>query len=255
MSISDYFVLAAILFAGLIWGLFFFLQKKDLQIDYTNSVIKRNVRKINGTDYLIVPYLMWQQGKLNEIKKRYSVPCEINGKLCTFGIAYDREPHDAKDKLINGLYRDYIVEIIPMEKCGSTPAPSPSYTSYTQNIGVLYGTANLQGSGSIVSNNITHAHTADAVQLIVKIIPSLDFIPCLSREVADDVRDTLESIAEQIASPLPKKSRLQKSLKEIKNFIADFSGELTITQGTIKVTETEWIELANRIEQLISTIK
>ena len=255
MNISDYFVLAIVLIMGLILGIFSLLKKKDLQIDYTKKVFEKDVRKINGTDCLVVPYLMWQHGKLNEIKKRYSVPCEINGKLCTFGIPYECEPHNAKDKLINGIYRDYVVEIIPIEKYGSIPNLYVSSPSYTQNIGVLYGTANQQASGNIVSSNITYANTADVIQLIGKIIPSLDHIQCLSREVADDIRDTLESIAEQVISPLPKKSRLQKSLKEIRKFITDFSGELTITQGTIKVTEAEWLELVEEIEQFIPAIK
>ena len=50
--------------------LFFdFLRRKDMKIDYTNKRIRYYIENNNGVDYIIIPYLFWQEGKLNAIKK------------------------------------------------------------------------------------------------------------------------------------------------------------------------------------------
>ena len=95
------------------------LQYLDLQIDYSN---KKNLgdylQEIEGKDYLIVPYFMWQKGKLQEIKKRYSecYPNPKDGKTYKLGIIYERCAHEKDDIILPGLHRDYRAAVILEDK-------------------------------------------------------------------------------------------------------------------------------------------
>lgn len=95
------------------------LQYLDLQIDYSN---KKNLgdclQEIEGKDYLIVPYFMWQKGKLREIKKRFSeyYTNPKDGKTYKLGIIYERCAHEKDDIILPGLHRDYRAAIILEDK-------------------------------------------------------------------------------------------------------------------------------------------
>ena len=62
--------------------LFFdFLRRKDMKIDYTNKIIRYYIENNNGVDYIIIPYLFWQEGKLNAIKTMFSDRFEYEGRF------------------------------------------------------------------------------------------------------------------------------------------------------------------------------
>lgn len=101
----------------IIYSVFLLLQYLDLKIDYTT---KKNLgdylRPIDGKDYLIVPYFVWQKGKLNEIKKRFSEYYYKNGKTYKLGIPYERCAHEDDNIILPGLHRDYKAAVILEDK-------------------------------------------------------------------------------------------------------------------------------------------
>ena len=126
--------------------------------------------------------------------------------------------------------------------------------SIVQNIGSNYGTLNVQGSGRIVSTNKTSIMIDDINELLSKIHSAIDDItdvPDLDRE---SVKDDLDSIQEQINSPEPKRSRMQKALLGIKKFAKDFSMKLAVTLATGAVTGADWNLLIQKIEQFIGQL-
>lgn len=89
------------------------LKKHDLNIDYSNKRIRYYVRNQNGADYLIVPYLFWQTGKLKGIKRKFSDYIDIDNKRYKIGIQYDNQDHikNINDLLPQRLYRDVIATL------------------------------------------------------------------------------------------------------------------------------------------------
>ena len=124
----------------------------------------------------------------------------------------------------------------------------------TQNFGSFYGTFNQQGTGSITSYNTTNASTTEITELISKILSSLDHIQGVSQDDIEDVKDDLDSITEQIVSTAPKKNRLQKALSGIKKFVSNCGMKLAVNWATGKITEMDWAEAIEKIEQFVSTL-
>ena len=115
------------------------LQYLDLQIDYSNKKNLGNyLQEIEGKDYLIVPYFIWQKGKLQEIKKRYSeyYPNPRDRKTYKLGIIYERCAHEKDDIILPGLHRDYRAAVILEDKSttGSTYPSSPTGFTRTASI-------------------------------------------------------------------------------------------------------------------------
>ena len=83
MNFFKLLLLLVLLGGGLIFLLLYilitFLRKRDLKIDYSNKQIRFFIQNINGIDYLIIPYLFWQNGKLNAIRDLFSDHFEYNG--------------------------------------------------------------------------------------------------------------------------------------------------------------------------------
>lgn len=124
----------------------------------------------------------------------------------------------------------------------------------TQHFGAFYGTFNQQGSGSITSYNTTNASVADLIEILDKILPSLDHIQDVPQDVIDDIKDDLESVTEQIVAPNPKKNRLQKALAGVKKFASDFAIKLAVTWATGTVTSTDWDVVIEKLQAFISTL-
>jgi hypothetical protein len=105
------FIVIGAIIAIIILGvcLYFFLQHRDLKLDYSNRKIKNYIQNTSGVDYLIVPYFIWQKGKLQEISKRYSEYCEIDGKRYKVGISYSGQAHQEWSRcwFPSWLYRDF----------------------------------------------------------------------------------------------------------------------------------------------------
>ena len=124
----------------------------------------------------------------------------------------------------------------------------------TQHIGTVYGTVNQQGTGSIISHNVTNSSATEISELISKILSSFDHIDGIPETEIDDVKDDLESVVEQINSLSPKKNRLQKALAGIKKFASDFSMKLAVGLAVNQVTTTDWSNVIEKIEQFITTL-
>lgn len=93
--------------------IFKFLQSRDMKIDYSNKKIKCFVKDLNGTDYLIVPYYFWQNGRLIEIKKRFSKTIVYNNEIYNVDIAYSNQNHEKTDCDLfpSWIYRDFRAKI------------------------------------------------------------------------------------------------------------------------------------------------
>lgn len=124
-------------------------------------------------------------------------------------------------------------------------------STMAQSIGTVNGTVIQQGSGSITATNTTGTDASAVLNLLEKIIPSLDAISDVSQDAIDNVKDDLESVEEQLKSPSPKKNRLQKALSGIKNFANDFSMKLAVTLATGAVTKMDWNQLVLSIEHFM----
>ena len=122
------------------------------------------------------------------------------------------------------------------------------------NIAANYGTANFQGSGVINSENIVNPISDEIKCLIEKILPSLEYIKDVPVEQKESVQDDLESIQEQIASATPKKSRLQKALNGIKNFVIDFPKALAVNMAKTAITNMDWTTLIEQVGTFIASL-
>ncbi len=93
--------------------IFKFLQSRDMKIDYSNKKIKYFVKDLNGTDYLIVPYYFWQNGRLIEIKKRFSKTIVYNNEIYNVDIVYSNQNHEKTDCDLfpSWIYRDFRAKI------------------------------------------------------------------------------------------------------------------------------------------------
>ena len=147
---------------------------------------------------------------------------------------------------------DYINDAISTEMIIIEEEEKKTAPSIVQNIGNNYGTLNAPGTGSIVSTNNTSIVINDINELLSKIILSIDGITDVSNKDRESVKDDLESIQEQINSPEPKKSRMQKALAGIKKFAGDFSMKLAVTLAAGAVTGADWNLLIQKLEQFIS---
>lgn len=125
----------------------------------------------------------------------------------------------------------------------------------TQNIGMVYGNVNQQGSGSIVSYNTINTSSADIVELINRIIPSLLNLQGADPDEVDEVRDDLESIAEQISSNTPKKNRIQKAISRVKKFVRDVLNKAAVTYVAGTITDADWTNLIQQVETFLEMIR
>lgn len=144
---------------------------------------------------------------------------------------------------------DYINDAISAEMIliEGTMSKQPS-TVYNN----VYGTMNWSESGSITSSNTTIVN--DTKELLEKIVSSLDVLNGIPSDEVESVKDDLELISEQMVSPSPKKSRLQKCVAGIKKFVSDFGMKLAVTLTAGAVTSTDWQQLIEQLEKWIATL-
>jgi len=127
-------------------------------------------------------------------------------------------------------------------------------TTIVQNIEHNYGTANIQGNGSIVSTNNINTSQAEILALISSLMDSLSSAPDTLQSDVDDVRDDLESIQEQIVSEKPKKNRIQKALDRIKEFAKKVKVELVVNEMADGIESTNWAALIEKVETFLTTL-
>lgn len=164
-----------------------------------------------------------------------------------FVIPLDEKKHmDAFKPLI-----DYINDSISKEMIliGGDTTQVPAV-----NIGNNYGTANIQGKGTINSTNTVNLASNEIKQLIEKIMPSLEYIQDVPEEEKVSVQDDLESIQEQLVSATPKKNRIQKALNGIKEFVKNFPMSLAVNMATTAIVNADWVTLIQQIELFVASL-
>ena len=122
------------------------------------------------------------------------------------------------------------------------------------NIGNNYGTANIQGKGTINSTNTVNLASNEIAPLIEKIMPSLEYIQDVPEEEKVSVQDDLESIQEQLVSATPKKNRIQKALNGIKEFVKNFPMSLAVNMATTAIVNADWVTLIQQIELFVASL-
>ena len=109
----QYILLFAIALIALLVIVILLLKKINMSKDYSKKRIRYYIRNQDGVDYLIVPYLFWQMGKLKEIKNRFSEYIEIDNTKYKIGIQYDNQEHIKKvnDIFPHFFYKDFVAKI------------------------------------------------------------------------------------------------------------------------------------------------
>lgn len=109
----QYILLFAIALIALLVIVILLLKKINMSKDYSKKRIRYYIRNQDGVDYLIVPYLFWQMGKLKEIKNRFSEYIEIDNTKYKIGIQYDNQEHIKKvnDIFPQFFYKDFVAKI------------------------------------------------------------------------------------------------------------------------------------------------
>lgn len=124
----------------------------------------------------------------------------------------------------------------------------------TQNIGNVNGNFVQQQSGNITINTNTGVSGEDLNGLIEKIMSSLSEIKDVDADEIDSVKDDFESLQEQVQSPAPKKSRMQKALKGVQKFFSDFGMKVAVTVAAKEVTAQDWTALIQQAQMFIGKL-
>lgn len=194
--------LIVLLAGGLILLLFYilitFLRKKDLKIDYSNRKIRFYIQNINGIDYLLIPYLFWQNGKLNVIQDLFSDHFEYNGNCYKIELLYTNQSHlqQVDDLLPQKFYRD----------CKSVIKRIDSEPTNYGNINNTY----ISGNNNQLC--IQQSQYLDIETEIEKFIQNENLL-------SDFDRDTLESFLYQLSKGSPQKSSAQKAIDILSKFL------------------------------------
>lgn len=182
----------------LLYILITFLRRKDLKIDYSSKKIRFYIQNINGIDYLLVPYLFWQNGKLNVIKDLFSDRFEYNGNCYKIELLYTNQSHfqQVDDLFPRYFYRD----------CKSVIKRIYSQPTNYGNINNTY----INGS-----NNQLCIHQSQYLDLEMEIEKFIQNEKLLS----DFDKDTLESFLYQLSKGSLKKGNAQKAIDVFSKFL------------------------------------
>ena len=196
-------LLLVLLGGGLIFLLLYiliitFLRKRDLKIDYSNKQIRFYIQNINGIDYLIIPYLFWQNGKLNAIRDLFSDHFEYNGICDKSELLYINQSHlqQVGDLFPHNFYRD----------CKSVIKRIDSQLTNYGNINNTY----INGNNNQLS--IQQSQYLDIETEIEKFIQNENLL-------SDFDKDTLESFLYQLSKGSPQKSNAQKAIDVLSKFL------------------------------------
>lgn len=162
------------------------------------------------------------------------------------GISTDKVRDFASDAFKSLI--DYITDAISQEMI-VMEENNRQQPMVMQHIEHNYGTANAQGSGSIHSQNSAGETSASLVEMIERLIPSLQNMEGIPAEMIDDVRDDLESAMEQVSSEAPKKNRLQKAINGIRKFISECLMKVAVTYTVNGITAADWTVVVDKLQE------
>lgn len=202
MNFFNLLPLLVLLVGGLILLLLYilitFLRKRDLKIDYSNKQIRFYIQNINGIDYLLIPYLFWQNGKLNVIKNLFSDYFEYNGIHYKIELLYINQSHmqQVDDLFPHSFYRD----------CKSVIKRIDSQSTNYGNINNTY----INGNNNQFS--IQQSQYLDIETEIERFIQNENLL-------SDFDKNTLESFLYQLSKGSPQKSNAQKAIEVLSKFL------------------------------------
>lgn len=179
-------------------NIFDFLRKNDKKIDYTNKKIRYYIQNINGVDYIIIPYLFWQEGKLNTIKTMFSDRFEYKGRFFRVEFLYHNQEHipQIDDIFPKGFYRD----------CKSVIKNIELTSSNYGNINNTY----INGDNNQVS--IQQSQYFDIETEIQKFIKS-------ENNLSDFDKETLQSFLYQLSKDSPEENTAKKVVDILNKFL------------------------------------
>ena len=200
-KISHYWpvpVIVIIVIMFLIFLFFDFLRRKDKKIDYTNKRIRYYIENNNGVDYIIIPYLFWQEGKLNTIKTMFSDRFEYKGRFFRVEFLYHNQEHipQIDDIFPKGFYRD----------CKSVIKNIELTSSNYGNINNTY----INGDNNQVS--IQQSQYFDIETEIQKFIKS-------ENNLYDFDKETLQSFLYQLSKGSPEENTAKKVVDILNKFL------------------------------------
>ena len=200
-KISHYWpvpVMVIIVIMFLFFFFFDFLRRKDMKIDYTNKIIRYYIENNNGVDYIIIPYLFWQEGKLNAIKTMFSDRFEYEGRFFRVEFLYHNQAHIPRvdDIFPKGFYRD----------CKSVIKNIELTSSNYGNINNTY----INGDNNQVS--IQQSQYFDIETEIQKFIKS-------ENNLSDFDKETLQSFLYQLSKGSPEKNTTKKVVDILNKFL------------------------------------
>ena len=200
-KISHYWpvpVMVIIVIMFLIFLFFDFLRGKDKKIDYTNKRIRYYIENNNGVDYIIIPYLFWQEGKLNTIKTMFSDRFEYKGRFFRVEFLYHNQEHipQIDDIFPKGFYRD----------CKSVIKNIELTSSNYGNINNTY----INGDNNQVS--IQQSQYFDIETEIQKFIKS-------ENNLSDFDKETLQSFLYQLSKGSPEENTAKKVVDILNKFL------------------------------------
>ena len=127
-------------------------------------------------------------------------------------------------------------------------------TSFTQNIGTVYGSANQQLTGSITANTYVSPEAVELSNLIDEFLIFLNSLENIDIDLVEDARDDLEAIAEQLVAESPKKRRLEKAIEGIKSFAQQVSTQVAVSTASATLENLDWNLLIEKIQMFINTL-
>ncbi|MHB1127893.1 MAG: hypothetical protein ACYC2T_13240 [Bacillota bacterium] len=181
----------------------------------------------------------------------------IENDRCSVADLAMRFPHtsdrwvDIIQSFINDAFKpliDYINDAISKEII-LLEEEQKQTPSMVQNIGSVYGSA-VQGF-TITSTNVTNVNDNEKlIEMLGQAINALAYINA-PEDIKADLQDDIEVVSEQIASPTPKKNRLNKALAGIKKFAAEFGMKVAVSTAAGAVTGFNWHKFIQIIETFV----
>lgn len=226
------------------------IHKKIVGIDYDyNKCFTGD--SLNGWRKIQIP-----TEESEHIKAMYDFMSDIIAKdesviQIAMAFSYKKNITECVQNFYNDAFKpliDYIVDEISKEMILREDEMKINSPSFTQNIQTMYGSANQQISGSIVTHTYFSSEVKMLLDEIEKMCSALGLMKGIDKKKVEDIRDDLEAILEQISCETPKKRRIEKALENIKIFIAEFSTQLAVTTTSGIIGEMEWCNLIEKIK-------
>lgn len=171
----------------------------DSKIDYLNREIKYYVYNENGSTYVRVPYLFWQQNKRRFVEEAFSEYVEYEGRMYNVIVPYKNQKHMPTDTNVaaNLLYKDYCAKIDLLIESEPSVVINTQIQGDNNNINIIQNiTYNIYSSiDSLLDENQISSMDKQVLELFKYKLKSND----ASNEDAKNIIQTLTKYAPYIS--------------------------------------------------------